>query len=187
MITNTAARDAVTEKRKAQKKTEKRLAKLTAQPEARLVTVSQDGNLILTGNRDLVAEYYILSSPRGTFAKANQCRWQPKGQDTSLPVEIGVLTGTNCFLRVDAQDLPGVFFNKKHSPGDGQLLLLFLWTTKFAELFAITPTTQSMFHILRPSDEGLLLQGLCLDLLKAHKPTEHKELMQFLAEVVVRG
>ena len=187
MITNTAARDAVTEKRKAQKKTEKRLAKLTAQPEARLVTVSHDGNLILAGNRDLVAEYYILSSPRGTFAKANQCRWQPKGQDTSLPVEIGVLTDTNCFLRVDAQDLPGVFMNKKHPPETGQLLLLFLWTTRFAELAVLTPTTETVLHLIRPSDEGQMLQGLFLDLLMAHKPDDHKELMMFLKEVGAHG
>lgn len=170
------------------KKHRKKLKKLCDRPEARFVTVTADGNLAIKGQNEILVENFVLVSWRGVFAKTNGALWQPKGQDTQLPAEIGVLTGTNCYLKVSDNNLPGLFLDGEiSSPQPEMPVLLFAWTEKFCEFFVITPSVSKPFRLLRPMTEGLLLRGLVLDIMRAYMPDVHEDLCQFLKEAESHG
>lgn len=189
-ITNTTVhhvdkREVAVEKQKAHKKATKKFKKLCAKPEARLVTVTADGNLSIKAQNELIVEHYILVSWRGLFAKSNGVLWQPGGQDVQLPIEIGLLTESNCYLKVTAEDVQGLFLDEKNATPESEVpVLIFTWTDKFSEAFIITPSmTKKPLRLLRPMKEGSLLRALILDLMKAYQPGAFEDLSQFLKEV----
>lgn len=158
--------------------------KLSAKPEVRGIRITDEGSLVIKAKHELVAPAFVTSGPTGVFAGINGKLWTPAGQDTSLPLSLGYLTGKKILVRglgAKESENYGFKYSEKSRPEGDQHFVLWLCFPKFTELFVDTPSLSGPFHLTLPFENGVQLMGLALDLVTAYQPEAGRELRQFLA------
>lgn len=157
--------------------------KIATKPEFRAVDLTDEGTLVIKRHRDLVPPCFLTSGPRGVFAGINGSLWTPAGQEYELPCSLGFLTKKRFLVRGSGDKESDSFgFQWKYGtvPEGDSHFLLFIAFPRFAELFLITPSFTSPFHLTLPHTEEVPLLGLSIDLLAAYRPEEANELKEYL-------
>ncbi|MGM9566084.1 hypothetical protein [Evtepia sp.] len=144
------------------------LNKLVKQPEARLLSLTNEGNVLLQGKKDIIVPCHLTVCPRGIYAGVNGQLWTPDGQDNVFPRELGIITPKKILVRCDDPVHAGYLFDKDHPPKEGQVFIFFAWLQNLAEVFLVTPVMQNPFHLRWPSSAGPQFLGLCLDVLRSY-------------------
>lgn len=169
--------------KKVKKNIRNRIKDMMHKSAVRIIGVSESKDLLIYGNHNIVANTYFIVTPEMSCGKFNGSFWTPKNQAQQITERIGAFTNTECLLMAPGTNNNITYWAEDYPPRNTEMFALFAWTTKFAELFLMTPTMSDPFHILWKSDEGLKLLRLCMDVLSAYQPDTYTDFLAFMKGV----
>lgn len=162
-------------------KVQKIMSKMSKQLESRSLSLTDNVDLLIKGRIEVVVPCFLVATPWGSWGKFQQIPWASSPK-TGIKVAIGK---DRCLLQVPNEDSPWVYWSKKHPPADGEFLLVFALTERFAEVFLVTPRIPDVLHFLQPTETGSRLFALCRELIALYSPQTLTALSEFLK--VVKG
>lgn len=144
-------------------KIEKIKRKLAKLPEVRQLTVTEEGNLLVTGNKQFIFPNYVIASPRGNFFRISGKVFSTENEGPK-EFPIGLISERKLLLNTRSEQRS---FVAPNSPSqDGEVFLLLILTERFCEFYYADKNLSTPLRIVLSPDKMEAVLGLAITLLQ---------------------